>query len=223
MEYQLNGQTAFLRIDDGKANAVGHTFLDEINAGLDRAESEAKAVVLRGREGMFSAGFDLKEFKKGPEATVALVRRGFELLHRIYSYPLPVVAACSGHGVALGAFILLASDTRLGVAGDFRITLPETAIGMDLPPLLMALVTSRVSKRHITRAAIQAEIYTPQTAIDAGFLDEVVAVDDLDSRALAVANKLAELPQKYYARNKLAARSVPLAAMQEFLNSMSKA
>ena len=87
----------------------------------------------------------------------------------------------------------------------------------------MALVTSRVSKRHITRAAIQAEVYTPQTALDAGFLDEVVAVEDLDSRALTVANKLAELPQKYYARNKLAARSAPLAAMQDFLNSMSEA
>ena len=80
MDYELNGHTAFLRIDDGKANAVGHSFLDHVNAGLDRAESEAKAVVLRGREGMFSAGFDLKEFQKGPEATIALVRRGFELL-----------------------------------------------------------------------------------------------------------------------------------------------
>lgn len=223
MEYQLNEHTAFLRIDDGKANAVGHNFLDEVNAGLDRAESEAKAVVLRGREGMFSAGFDLKEFQKGPQATVALVRRGFELLHRLYSYPLPVVAACSGHGVALGAFILLSCDTRLGVEGDFRITLPETAISMDLPPLLMALVTSRISKRHITRAAIQAEIYTPQAAIDAGFLDEVVAVKDLDSRAQTIASKLAELPQKFYARNKLAARSAPLAAMQDFLDTMPKA
>ena len=174
MEYELNGHTAFLRIDDGKANAVGHSFLDDVNAGLDRAESEAKAVILRGRDGMFSAGFDLKEFQKGPEETIALVRRGFELLHRLYSYPLPLVAACSGHGVAMGAFILLASDSRLGVKGDFRITLPETAIGMDLPPLLMALTTSRVSSRHLTRAAIQAEVYTPEAAIDAGFLDEVV-------------------------------------------------
>jgi len=223
MEYELNGHTAFLRIDDGKANAVGHSFLDDVNAGLDRAESEAKAVILRGRDGMFSAGFDLKEFQKGPEATLALVRRGFELLHRLYSYPLPLVAACSGHGVAMGAFILLASDSRLGVTGDFRITLPETAIGMDLPPLLMALTTSRVSSRHLTRAAIQAEVYTPEAAIDAGFLDEVAAMDELDARALEVANKLAELPQKFYARNKLATRSAPLATMQEFLDTMPKA
>ena len=87
----------------------------------------------------------------------------------------------------------------------------------------MALTTSRVSSRHLTRAAIQAEVYTPEAAIDAGFLDEVVAMEALDARALEVANKLAELPQKFYARNKLAARSAPLAAMQEFLDTMPKA
>lgn len=222
MDYELSGCTAFLRIDDGKANVVGHSFLDDVNAGLDRAESEAKAVILRGREGMFSAGFDLGEFKKGPEAGVALARRGFELLVRLYSYPLPLVAACSGHGVAMGAFMLLAADTRIGVQGNFRITLPETAISMDLPPLLMALTTARLSKRHLTRAAIQSEIYSPEAAIDAGFLDEVVAAEDLDSRALEVANKLAELPQKFYARNKLSARGATLAAMQDFLETMPK-
>lgn len=219
MEFELSDSVAILRIDDGKANAVSHLFLDEINAGLDRAEREANAVILRGRQGMFSAGFDLAEFKKGPEATMALARRGFELLVRLYGLPLPLVAACSGHGVAMGAFILLASDTRIGVAGDFRISLPETAIGMDLPPLLMALTMSRLSKRHLTRAAIQSEVYSPETAIDAGFLDEVVAAEELDARALAVATKLAELPQKYYARNKLSARAETLAAMQAFLDT----
>ena len=102
MEYELNGHAAFLRIDDGKANAVGHSFLDDVNAGLDRAESEAKAVILRGRDGMFSAGFDLKEFQKGPEATLALVRRGFELLHR---RPSGFLAAESGSA--------LLTDSRL--------------------------------------------------------------------------------------------------------------
>ena len=219
MDFELCGNVALLRIDDGKANAVGHVFLDDINAGLDRAGQEAKAVILRGRQGMFSAGFDLAEFKKGPEAAMALARRGFELLLRLYSLPLPLVAACSGHGIAMGAFILLASDSRIGVRGDFRISLPETAISMDLPPLLMALTASRLSKRHLTRAAIQSEVYSPEAAIDAGFLDEVVAADQLDARALAVAARLAELPQKYYARNKLAARAETLAAMQAFLDS----
>ncbi|MEM8560816.1 MAG: crotonase/enoyl-CoA hydratase family protein [Pseudomonadota bacterium] len=219
MEYSLDGNIAILHRDDGKANAVGHSFIDGINAGLDRAEGEAKAVLLRGREGVFSAGFDLSEFKKGPEATMALVKRGFELLHRLYSYPLPVVAACSGHGVALGAFILLASDTRVGADGDFRITLPETAISMDIPSLMMALVTSRVSPRHQTRAAIQAEVYSPRGAIEAGFLDEVVDASKLHERSMVIANQLAELPQEFYAKNKLGTRKEALATMQDFLTN----
>ncbi len=218
MDFQLSESVAILRFDDGKANAVSHAFLDDINIGLDRAQQEARAVVLRGRQGIFSAGFDLAEFKKGPEATVALARRGLELLVRLYSLPLPLVAACSGHGIAMGAFILLACDTRIGIRGDFRISMPETAIGMDLPPPIMALTASRLSKRHLTRAAIQAEVYSPEAAIDAGFLDEVVAAEELDARALAVATRLGELPQKYYARNKLATRAEALAAMRDFLN-----
>lgn len=218
MDFQMSENVAILRFDDGKANAVSHVFLDDINIGLDRAQQEARAVVLRGRQGIFSAGFDLAEFKKGPEATVALARRGLELLVRLYSLPLPLVAACSGHGIAMGAFILLACDTRIGIRGDFRISMPETAIGMDLPPPIMALTASRLSKRHLTRAAIQAEVYSPEAAIDAGFLDEVVAAEELDARALAVATRLGELPQKYYARNKLATRAEALATMRDFLN-----
>jgi enoyl-CoA hydratase len=219
MDFELSDNIAILRFDDGKANAVGHSFLDQVNDGLDRAEKEAKAVILRGREGMFSAGFDLKEFQKGPEATIALARRGFEFLLRLYSYPLPVVAACSGHGIALGAFILLAADTRIGVSGDFKICLPETAIGMDIPPLLMGLTRSRISPLHLTRAAIQSENYSPQSAVEAGFLDEVVDPAKLDERALAAAVKLAELPGKFYARNKTSARRETIAAMQAALES----
>ena len=101
MNYEVNGSIVTLTLDDGKANAVGHQFLDDINAGLDRAqEEEAAAIIIRGREGMFSAGFDLGEFKKGPEQGMAMVKRGFELLIRLYSFPLPLVAACTGHGVA---------------------------------------------------------------------------------------------------------------------------
>ena len=214
MNVEITNDICVITMDDGKANAVGHTFLDEINAGLDRAEQEAKAVLLVGREGLFSAGFDLKEFQKGPDATRALARRGFELLLRLYGLPLPLVSACTGHGIALGAFILLASDSRVGISGDFKVTLPETAISMDLPPCLMELVKQRIASAHITRAAIQSEVYTPEGAVEAGFLDEVVAPDALLERSMAIAEKLAALPQKFYAINNQATRSASLAVME---------
>lgn len=221
MNYEVRNNIVTLTFDDGKANAVGHEFLDNINAGLDRAQAEsATAIILRGRNGMFSAGFDLGEFKKGPEAGLAMVTRGFELLVRLYSFPLPLVAACTGHGVAMGAFIIMACDTRIGSRGNFKMSLPETAIGMELPPILLALTASRISPLHMTRVALQSEVYSPEKAVEAGFIDEVVEAESLDARCAEVAEKLTQLPQAQYATNKLAVRAGTLQAMKDDLEHM---
>ena len=218
MEYETNNNIVTLTFDDGKANVVGHQFLEDINQGLDRAEKEqAGAVILCGREGMFSAGFDLGEFKKGPEQGMAMVNRGFELLVRLYSFPLPLVAACTGHGIAMGAFIIMASDYRIGSLGNFKMSLPETAIGMDLPPILVELTASRIAKRHLSRVALQSEVYNPEQAVEAGFTDEVVEAAALEARAMQVAEKLAQLPQAQYAANKLSIRVHTLQAMRDSL------
>ena len=221
MNYEQHNNIATITIDDGKANVVGVAFLDAINEALDRAEKDkVGAVILKGREGMFSAGFDLGEFKKGPEAGMAMVATGMELLIRLYGYPLPLVAACTGHGIAMGAFIIMACDSRIGTRGAFKITLPETAIGMELPHTLVELTASRIPPQYMTRVAIQSEVFDPDRAITVGFLDEVVDAPDLDARTLEVAEKLAQLPQSAYAANKLFARKKALAAMTEELGKM---
>ncbi len=216
MHFDINDGIAVFSMDDGKANVVGHSLLDDLdNAMTSAEEARAGALVLRGREGVFSGGFDLKEFQKGPEASVALVSRGLLAAIRLYSLGLPVVAACTGHAVAMGAFLLLASDTRIGVHGDFKITLPETAIGMDIPRTLVALTQSRLSPRFLTRGAIQAEVFTPDLAVEAGFLDAVVDAADLEKETLAIAQRLAALPAQNYATNKHFARHATLTMMQE--------
>ncbi len=221
MNYELHNTIAIVSLDDGKANVVGHTFLDSVNSALDRAEQDsAGAVILRGREGMFSAGFDLGEFKKGPAEGMAMVTNGLQLLIRLYSFPLPLVVACTGHAIAMGAFIMMACDSRIGTRGTFKVTLPETAIGMELPPTLLELTLSRIPPQYVTRVAIQSEVFDPDQAVLAGFLDEVVEAQDLDARALAVAGKLAQLPQQQYAANKLFARKKVLAAMAAGLDEM---
>jgi enoyl-CoA hydratase len=218
MKYEVKDNIVTLIFDDGKANVVGHSFLDDINAGLDRTEEEqAGAVILRGREGMFSAGFDLKEFEKGVEEGLSMVRRGFELLVRLYSYPLPLVAACTGHGIAMGAFIMMTCDMRVGTRGDFKMSLPETRISMDLPPILLELARSRISRRHMNRVALLSEVYNPEQGIDAGFVDEVVDADELTARTEAIAAELAQLPQQQFAANKLAIRADSLRLMKDYL------
>ena len=216
MNYELCNEVAIVSLDDGKANVVGHSFIDELNEALNRAEQDsAGAVILRGREGIFSAGFDLGEFKKGAEAGMSMVSKGMQLLIRLYSFPLPLVVACTGHGIAMGAFIILACDKRIGVRGKFKITLPETAIGMELPAVMMELTASRISPQYITRVVIQSEVFDPDQALEIGFLDEVVEVGALDDKAMAIAKQLAQLPGVQYAANTLLARKKTLLAMTE--------
>jgi enoyl-CoA hydratase len=216
MKYGIENNIATLTFDDGKANVVGRSFLDDINAGLDRAQEEkAGAVILRGREGMFSGGFDLNEFEKGPEEGMAMVRRGFQLLVRLYSFPLPLVAASTGHGIAMGAFIIMACDWRIGSRGKFKMSLPETRIGMELPPILVELTASRISLQHMTRVALLSEVYNPEQAVAAGFIDEVVDPTELTARSAAVAEQLAQLPQQQFAKNKLSIRAGALQVMKE--------
>lgn len=217
MKTELKNDVMVITLDDGKANVVGHQLLDELFPALDNAEKEAKAVLLVGRQGIFSAGFDLKELQKGPSESKALVSRGYELLYRLYGFPLPLVSACTGHGIGLGAFILLASDSRIGQEGESKISLPETAISMQLSPLLNEVAISRISKRHIVRSAVQSENYLPEQAVDAGFLDEIVSPADLYHRAFEVASKLSLLPSEYYAKNKLGIRKKSLDLMAENL------
>jgi enoyl-CoA hydratase len=212
--YDQEGDIAVLHFDDGKANAVGHAFVDAMEEGLAKAESDAKAVIITGRPDRFSAGFDLSEFTKGADATRKLVGRGARMLHSIYAHPQPVIAACTGHAMAAGAFILLASDTRVGVIGEYKIGLNETAIGMGLPVFGLELARARLSKRHLTRSFIQAQIYDPAGAVTSGFLDEAVRRGDLMTTAMAHANLLAGYPGDAYAANKLALRRDSLATIE---------
>lgn len=207
-------------MDDGKANAISHAMLDELEAALDAAEKEHHAVVLAGRPGLFCAGFDLKTMQGGSAADIAsLVARGGRMALRLFACPRPVVAACTGHAYALGAIFLLACDTRIGAAGAFGIAMNETAIGMVLPHFGYELARQRLSPRHLTAAAIQARIYDPEGAVDAGYLDQVCDAGETVSRAVETARTLAQMPAQAYAGNKAALRSEAIARMKQHLEA----
>ena len=218
LDFRSEGEVAVITMDDGKANAVSHSFIDNLNQGLDRAEAESRAVVLLGRSGVFSAGFDLKEIGKGPAESKALVDKGASLLLRLFSFPMPVVAASAGHAIAAGALLMLASDTRFGAPGEAKYGLNETAIGMTLPPFGLQIALCRVSKRHQTQAIIQAKLYNVEEAQHVGFLDEVVSAQELEKAAITRATELAELPTKAYAAMKLDARRHYIAIIEASLS-----
>ena len=182
---------AHIAIDDGKANALSHAIIDSLNDALDRAVAPAKAIVLSGRPGRFSAGFDLSVMKGGPDAVRDLVRAGALVSMRLYELERPVVAACTGHALAAGAILLMSADVRVGAAGPFKIGLNEVAIGMPIPVFAAELARDRLSRRHLTAATALATIYDPVGAVDAGYLDTVVGPDAVVDEALARAATLA--------------------------------
>jgi enoyl-CoA hydratase len=192
LQVTIDGPVALLHLDDGKANALTHEVIEAMHDGLDRAQAEAGAVVVAGRPGRFSAGFDLKVMGAGDKPMQDLVLAGAELLLRLYSHPQPVVAACTGHALAGGALLLLASDTRIGAEGEFKIGLNEVAIGMPLPTFAVELARDRVSSHLLTKATLQAELYDPTGAVVAGYLDWHLPPERVVDEAVVEATRLAE-------------------------------
>ena len=193
---------AVITLDDGKANALSHDAITALDEALDKAEAEADAVALFGREGKFSAGFDLGVMRAGPAAARDLVTAGAELFLRQLEFPLPIVTACTGHALAAGALLLLASDLRVAARGDFKIGLNEVAIGMGLPLFAVEMARHRLSRRHFVQATSQARIYDPDTAVDAGYVDQAVSADELENAARAEATRLAQAPQPAFRHTK---------------------
>ena len=212
VSYDLRDRVAVLAIDDGKANALSFEVIAALGEGLDRAEADgAGAVLLTGRSGMFSGGFDLAVMRGGDaKATLGLVTKGAELVHRLYGSPRPIVAACTGHAIAAGAFVLMGSHFRIGADGAFRLCLIETQIGMVLPDWAIEITKERLVGPHIQQAAIESRVYDPVAAVEAGFLDKVVPEDEVLDAALAEANRLAALPASAYAGNAAKVRAVGL-------------
>ena len=202
MEYELIEGTALLSFDDGKANVIGHDFMKAINEGLDRAEKDAKAVVITGRAGLLSGGFDLKEIEKGASAIKAMMDEGANMFFRLFSHPQPLVIACTGHAIAAGAFLLLTADNRIGTAGEFKIGLNETAIGSTFPVFGVELAKARLNPAYLTRSFVQSQVFSPEEAVRAGFLDQVGPAESLMDTAMALAQRLGELPTSAYAQNK---------------------
>lgn len=192
LSYELRGDVALISLDDGKANVFSPTMIQAIQGALDRAEQEAKAVVFQGRPGRFSGGFDLAIMKEGgPEAARQMVQGGGELVLRIYGFPRPTLVAVTGHALAMGAMFVLSCDRRIGAAGDFKIGLNESKIGMTLPVFATELCRERIDPRHLTDAAILAEIYDPEAACRVGYLDRTVPAEKVVEETLAEATRLA--------------------------------
>jgi enoyl-CoA hydratase len=203
-----------LTMDDGKANALSFAMLDALNEGLDAAAATGKVVVIAGRPGRFSAGFDLSVMGEGGEAMYRLLKQGADTSARLLAFDTPVILAVTGHAMAMGALICLSADYRLGVAGNFKLGLNEVTIGMTLPWFGIELARARLQETALTEAVALARIYDPETAREVGYLDEVVSEEEFSERLAGLAQQFSALNMTAHRETKGRVREALLAALK---------
>ena len=213
--YHLEDGIATLTLNNGKVNAISPDVIAAFNAALDQAVTDRAVVIVTGQPGILSGGYDLKVMTAGPKEAVSLVTAGSTLARRMLAHPFPIIVACPGHAVAKGAFLLLSADYRIGVEGPFSIGLNEVQIGMTMHHAGIELARDRLRRSAFHRSVINAEMFDPVSAVDAGFLDKVVPVEQLQETALAAARQLKKINMNAHKHTKLKVRKALLDTLDD--------
>ncbi len=223
VSYALADSVATVTLDDGKVNVLGPAMQAAINEALDRAEADkAKAVVLAGNTRVFSGGFDLAVFQSG-DATAAhdMLAGGFRLSLRTLTFPVPVIIAATGPAIAMGSFLLLSADHRVG-APKSRCQAVEVAIGMTIPISAIEIMRMRLTPAAFERGTALAATFVGDEAIAGGWLDEIVEADQVVARAQQVAAEAATtLHAGAHLATKLKARKPALDAIQAGIDGLA--
>lgn len=182
--YRCESGVATITIDDGKVNVMTADLLGDLCCKIEQAQSDSAMILLQsGREGVFSAGFDVRPLASGDrEASRALLEAGVETILALLEHPFPVISLCAGHAYPMGAFLLLASDLRIGVVGSYLIGMNEVAIGMPVPDFALELAGHRLVPSHFHRAVALGQMLSPEGALDAGFLDLLFEPDGVSAQ-----------------------------------------
>jgi enoyl-CoA hydratase len=214
-----------LRVRSGDTNVLG---LEEVRALRSsfveaRERGTVEAVMLFGRSHCFCAGLDQAVlFSGGVDAQRLLLETG-ELLYEIYSSPLRVVAGCRGHAVAAGAMLLLVSDVRVGAEGSYRVGFSEVNYGLSVPEIAVLLARDRLVRRFLQSATLLGRLCGPVVAARVGFLDRVVAADDLEKEARSTAESLLRIDAGAYRGTLDTVRGRTLRRMREILDERKAA
>ena len=222
VSYRRDESVAVITMDDGKVNALGPAMLSEINTALDSAEADdAGAVVIAGNDRVFSGGFDLKVFRSGDvAASIEMLAAGFTLSHRLLSFPKPVVAACTGHAIAMGSFLACSTDHRIAAPG-YNFQANEVAIGMVLPYPALEIMKLRLTRSAYQQAVGLARTFFGDTALAGGWVDEIAMPDMVLARGVEAGKDFATtLHAKAHYACKMRARQETLDAIRAGIDNL---
>ena len=205
-----------LAADRPPVNAMNVELLEDVVGALERrAADPPAALVIAGREGVFSAGADLKAVPGyAPEQQRRMVAGINAMVLAAYGLPCPVVAAVTGHAIAGGLVLALCADHRVASA-DGRYGLTEVKVGVPYPQAAIGVVRAELSPQAARLLALGSRLTDAADCMRLGVFDEVVAPGQVVERAVAVARELAGLPAETYAKTKSQLRGASLAAMRE--------
>jgi enoyl-CoA hydratase len=222
LQYVVNERIATIVHDDDGANTLTTEVFEAYFELLDRAEVDdaVGAVVIRGRDGFFSAGMDLKWMRTIDHEELGTIGPNMaSLAHRLFIFPKPVIAAVTGHAIAGGAIILLACDRSIGVEGEYKIGLNEVALGIPFGGFAMKLAQSHLTPSAFGSGLLHGETFRPTRALELGYLDELAPAAEFDARVASVAARAAELSPFAYQLTKQAMRSELAAEIEEQVES----
>lgn len=224
VSYRKQDQVAVIGMDDGKVNVLSVDMQTAINSALDRAEADnAGAVVITGNDRVFSGGFDLKVFQSGDvQASIAMLKGGFELAYRLLSFAKPVVAACTGPAIAMGAFLTCGADHRIA-APAYVFQANEVINGMVLPYPGLELMKLRLTRSAYQQAVGLAKPFFGEAALRAGWVDELDMPEVVVERAIESATQFATtLDAGAHRACKIRARKETLDAMRVGIDTIER-
>lgn len=184
---------AVVAMRHGKVNALDIALCQALRGALEKAAADgAQAVVLTGTGTVFSAGVDLHRVTAGGKEYLASflpeLRRVFT---RLATFELPMVAAVNGHAIAGGYILAAAADWVLMADGLGRAGVTEMAVGVPFPAIALELLRMRVGDAPARPLIAGAATFQARPALAHHLIDEAVAAEDLASRSLAAARRLA--------------------------------
>jgi enoyl-CoA hydratase len=217
--YSRSGPIGKIVMDDGKLNVMTVAMLSALHAAFDEAERDGTVVILTARGKAFSAGFDLKVFSDGSAHDMyTMLKLGAELALRLLSFPTPVIAACNGHALPMGAFLLMSSDVRIAAEGAYGIGMNEVAIALTVPRFAIEVARQRLTPAYFNRAVTTGQMFAPAEAAIAGFVDWTVPAADLESAAYDVAERLTKIDMPSHAATKRRAREPSIKAIRAMID-----
>ncbi len=197
IDYKLDEKVAVLTMNDGE-NRFNPNFLRRLLAVLDEIEGGTDAnalIVTSSHEKIFSNGIDLdwlvSVIKKDDEETVTdFLYTMNKVFRRILLYPMPTIAAISGHAFAGGAIVSCAFDFRFMRSDRGFFCFPEVDLGIPFLPGMVALIKKAIPAYKFEEMQYTGKRITAEECETHHIVLKACHIDDLMNKALDFAKSL---------------------------------